>query len=223
MRVTGQALSAFMQVAFAADKTAWDRFLAGADEALTPAQKRGALLFYGRAGCSHCHSGPLFSDQQFHNIGVVPYAAALLPGSQQDLGRFLLTRRLADRYAFRTPPLRNVALTAPYFHNGSVQSLREAIDWHQRPVKNLREFRWAAMPWSLRSISHPERVRTDRIVQTLDKKLAGSMALSEREIADLVAFMHALTDERGKGLEKWVPASVPSGLPVPRPSGHDTD
>ncbi len=217
MRVTGQALSAFMQVAFAADDTAWDQFLSGADEALTPAQKRGALLFYGRAGCGHCHSGSLFSDQQFHNIGVMPYAAALLPGSQQDLGRFLLTRRLADRYAFRTPPLRNVALTGPYFHNGSVQNLREAIDWHRRPVKHLREFRWTAVPWPLRSITHPERVRTDRIVQTLDKKLAGSTALSEREIADLVAFMHALTDERAKELEKWLPASVPSGLPVPRP------
>jgi len=142
MRTTGQALSAFMQVAFVADNTPWDRFLAGADHALTAAQKRGALLFYGRAGCVSCHSGPLFSDQKFHNIGVMPYAAALLPGSQQDLGRFLLNRRLVDRYAFRTPPLRNVALTAPYFHNGSAQSLREAIDWHRRPANYLENFQW---------------------------------------------------------------------------------
>ena len=216
MQLAGMAISAFMQEAFRADKTPWDRFLAGDDTVLSQAQMRGALLFYGDAGCARCHRGALFSDQKFHHIGVVPYAAALIPGSQQDLGRFLISRRVADRYAFRTPPLRNVALTAPYFHNGSVATLQDAIWQHVSPRQQWTRFNWQGLPWEIRSISHPELVNREKFLQTLAPALSSAQGLSQAQVDDLQAFLNALTDPRGREIRAWIPASVPSGLPVPR-------
>lgn len=95
----------------------FDRFLAGDDSALTSEQQQGMRLF-ADSGCIACHNGPNFSDSQFHMIQV--------PGST-DEGRFLVTGDEADRHAFRTPTLRNVAVTYPYFNNGSVEALPEAV------------------------------------------------------------------------------------------------
>ena len=94
-----------------------DLWLVGDDGAMTESQKRGMVAFVER-GCLACHAGPAFTDSQFHNIQV--------PGST-DLGRFLVTAEEADRHAFKTPTLRNVALTYPYFNNGNVATLDEAI------------------------------------------------------------------------------------------------
>jgi cytochrome c peroxidase len=95
-----------------------DRYLAGDEGALTAQQKEGMKLFVD-AGCIACHAGPAFSDGNFHVFE--------LPGSK-DLGRFLVTGEDADKYAFRTPTLRNVALTYPYFNNGSVPTLEKAVN-----------------------------------------------------------------------------------------------
>lgn len=96
----------------------FDRFLAGDDSALTDQQQQGMRLFADN-GCAACHSGPNFSDGMFHAIQV--------PGST-DLGRALVTGDEADEHAFRTPSLRNIAVTYPYFNNGSVDSLRDAVN-----------------------------------------------------------------------------------------------
>ena len=96
----------------------FDRFLAGDDSALSDEQQRGMRLFADN-GCIACHSGPNFSDGMFHAIQV--------PGST-DRGRALVTGDSADEHAFRTPSLRNIAVTYPYFNNGSVDSLREAVN-----------------------------------------------------------------------------------------------
>ncbi len=224
MQQVGLALQAFMQAAFRADNTPWDRFLAGDDAALTPAQKRGALLFYGKAQCARCHRGALFTDQRFHNIAVMPYAASLLPGSQQDLGRFMLTRDPADRYAFRTPPLRNVALTAPYFHNGSAENLTAAIRQHVQPQHRLQQFDWHGLPWELRQISRPQEVNLQQLLATRDSILQEEINLDAGDIKDLVAFLQALTDPRAETLQQWQPETVPSGLKLPAdmpsPEGH---
>jgi cytochrome c peroxidase len=94
-----------------------DRWLAGDEGAMTEAQKRGMAAFVDR-GCLACHAGPALTDSQFHVIQV--------PGST-DLGRFLVTGEEQDRHAFKTPTLRNVAVTYPYFNNGEVADLDEAI------------------------------------------------------------------------------------------------
>lgn len=92
-------------------------------------EKRGIELFMteyeqrtGQTGadCFHCHGGPLFSDHQFHNNGLVPDAV--------DPGRFRLTTNEADRGKFTTPSLRNIALTAPYMHGGRFATLEEVLE-----------------------------------------------------------------------------------------------
>jgi len=96
----------------------FDRFLMGDDMAMTVQQQNGMRLFVDN-GCVACHNGPNLSDSNFHRFE--------LPGST-DEGRFLVTGDEFDRFAFRTPTLRNVALTYPYFNNGSVSDLRDAVN-----------------------------------------------------------------------------------------------
>jgi len=93
----------------------FNRYLLGDDNALTPEQKEGMKLFV-KYGCIACHNGPVLSDGQFHKFKW-----------NNDLGRYNVTKNPADKYKFRTPQLLNVAVTAPYFHDGSVNSLEEAI------------------------------------------------------------------------------------------------
>ena len=95
----------------------FDRFLAGDDAAMSEQAQWGMRLFADN-GCVACHNGPNFSDSQYHRFQV--------PGST-DQGRALVTGDEADQHAFRTPTLRNVALTYPYFNNGSVETLPEAV------------------------------------------------------------------------------------------------
>ncbi|MEZ5751499.1 MAG: cytochrome c peroxidase [Paracoccaceae bacterium] len=96
----------------------FDRYLAGDDMAISEQAQFGMRLF-ADSGCAGCHSGPNFSDSAYHQIQV--------PGST-DEGRFLVSGDQADMHAFRTPTLRNVALTYPYFNNGSVDNLRDAVN-----------------------------------------------------------------------------------------------
>jgi len=96
----------------------FDRFLMGDDMAMTGQQQEGMRLFVDN-GCIACHNGPNLSDSMFHRFE--------LPGST-DAGRYLVTGDEADRFAFRTPTLRNVSVTYPYFNNGSVDSLRDAVN-----------------------------------------------------------------------------------------------
>jgi cytochrome c peroxidase len=111
----------------------FDRYAAGDARALTDAQKRGLVLFVGKADCAMCHRGPNFADDQFHALGI----------ANDDTGRFKVTGVEADRYAFKTPTLRNVGLTAPYMHDGSLSTLRQVINFYnaggggQRPRSPL--------------------------------------------------------------------------------------
>src|SRR5262249_49958072 len=102
-----QAIATFVRGALSGDSS-FDRFVAGDHDAMTPAARRGYALFTDRAGCARCHAGPLFSDEQFHNTGV---------SWGRDAGRFEVTAQPQDRGRFKTPSLRNVALTAPYMHD----------------------------------------------------------------------------------------------------------
>lgn len=111
-----------------------DRFLHGDTAALPPEAKRGFRLFVGRANCGVCHLAPLFTDHRFHNTGV--------SWGSPDQGRFAVTGREEDRGAFRTPSLRNVAMTAPYMHDGSLATLEDVIEHYDgggRPNPALDE------------------------------------------------------------------------------------
>ena len=103
------AMGAFEIAAFTFLDSPFDQYLAGNDKALTTAQKRGAILFYGKANCVSCHAGPLMTDQRHWSLAVPQLGPGKAEFAPRDLGRYLETRRKSDLFAFRTPPLRNVA------------------------------------------------------------------------------------------------------------------
>jgi cytochrome c peroxidase len=114
-----KALAAYMRT-IVGGRTAWDRWQAGDAAALSDAAKRGWDVFQ-QAGCNGCHAGALLTDLQYHNVGVGMGAA------EPDVGRFKVTNVEQNRGAFKTPTLRDIAQSAPYFHDGSVATLEDAV------------------------------------------------------------------------------------------------
>jgi cytochrome c peroxidase len=117
-----RAISTFVRAQLSGD-SAYDRFVAGDTGAMNDEARRGLKLFMGQARCARCHSGPLLSDEEFHNTGV---------SWGKDPGRFAVTGRAEDRGRFKTPSLRNVARTAPYMHDGSVADLQTVVEHYDR-------------------------------------------------------------------------------------------
>lgn len=172
-----------------------DRFLRGEENALTPAQRRGWTLFNGKARCNSCHgfnaTYPYFTDNRFHNVGIAAtkqdfvqlanraeQAVArgnlneidrmALETDFSELGRFLVTKNRSDIGAFKTPHLRDIVLTAPYMHDGSLPTLWDVVD-HYNKGGVLNPF-------------------LDGGIQRL--------ALTEEEINDLVEVMNAFTSDK---------------------------
>lgn len=113
----------------------YDSYIAGNKKALDPGAVRGLDLFNGKAHCSACHNSPAFSDQGFHNLGV-----GYKGGQFADVGRIKVTEKPSDLGRFKTPGLRNVALTWPYLHDGSERTLMDVINFYDRggvPNPNL--------------------------------------------------------------------------------------
>jgi cytochrome c peroxidase len=174
----------------------FDAWLSGKADAIDASAQRGFELYMGKARCAGCHpihsSNPLGTDNRFHNIGVAAHnqdfeslagealAALALDDSMKtldelaigtdlsELGRFMVTRNRADVGAFRTPQLRNVGITGPYMHDGSMQTLWDVMDHYN---KGGEVNRW------------------------LDGGIE-PLALSSAEIDDVVAFLFTLTDRR---------------------------
>jgi len=121
----GKAIASFERTVVSGPSP-YDRWLAGERDAMTPAAVRGMKLFEGKGHCSPCHGGPAFSDQSFHNLGVG------MDKPNPDLGREAHTKNPKDRGRFKTPGLRNVALTFPYLHDGSAKTLAEVVDLYNR-------------------------------------------------------------------------------------------
>ena len=115
-----QAISAYERTIISGD-TAWDKWQAGDQGAVSEAAMRGFEVFK-EAKCTNCHDGVLFTDQQFHNVGI----GMDLP--EPDGGRGKITNKPEETGAFKTPTLRDVAKSGPYFHDGSVATLEEAVD-----------------------------------------------------------------------------------------------
>jgi len=175
-----RAIATF-QRSLISNNSPYDRYAAGDFDALTPQQRRGLALFRSsRTRCNDCHSAPTFSDDGFSVTGVPP-----LPGTEYDPGRAAVDPQGMYR-AFKAPTLRNIALTAPYMHNGVFPSLEKVMDFYAQGGG-----------------------RKDG-VENMDVHVQG-FTLTDSERAELVAFLYALTDE---GNLAEIPASVPSGLPV---------
>ncbi|HLR32364.1 MAG TPA: cytochrome c peroxidase [Fodinibius sp.] len=210
------AIAAFETKAFTLIKSPWDRYLRGDETALPATAKRGALLFYGEAQCSTCHSGKLMTDQEHHNIGIPQLGPGKGDEAPLDLGRFRVTGDEDERYAFRTPPLRNVELTGPWMHNGAYSDLEQAIKHHLDPVTAIEEYDLSQLEQSLQpTVLIDDNIRED-IINSLDPMVSHSVELSDEEVNELMAFMRTLTDPDAAAgsLSKHIPNSVPSGLPV---------
>lgn len=252
--LAANAIAAFEAVAFRADQSPFDRFLRG-EAVLGEAASRGMRLFYGRAGCADCHSGKFQTDHEFHAIAMPQVGPGKGDGSDaaywratgleafvEDFGRGRVTARVEDRYAFRTPSLRNVAETGPWGHDGAYTSLEAVVRHHLDPVGSLERYRapedllvpldtilettvssWSRLgqePLSSRRLAG--FLERDAFVQTEDvlrEKIAAANELAPRpladtEVADLIAFLRSLTDAASLDLSHLVPGRVPSGLPV---------
>lgn len=205
------AIAGFLIDRFAFNDSPWDRFLAGDDAAMTEQQLLGAKDFMS-ARCSICHNGSTFSDGKFHNVAV----AQLGPGEgdgangRDDFGRMRVTGRTEDRYAFRSPPLRNVELTAPYGHDGAFTDLRAFVDHYSESDIKLRSFTTG----HLEPLLQPTMQATiEGILATRDPLLQG-VVFPAQTIDEVTAFMTALTDPAARNLAHVVPATVPSGLSI---------
>ena len=197
------------QVSF--NDSPWDRFLAGDDNAMTEPQLRGAKGFMS-ARCSICHNGPAFTDNRFHNVAVAQFGPGRGdgPGGNDDFGRGHETGRPEDRYAFRTPPLRNVELTAPYGHDGAFTDLREFVAHYSESDVRLRNFDASTLgPEFSGTLLH----NFDEILATRDPLLDG-VVFDDQTIDDVTEFMKALTDPAALDLSRLVPSTVPSGLSI---------
>jgi cytochrome c peroxidase len=117
----GKAIAAFERTVLSGDSP-YDRFKAGDQNALNDAQKRGLEVFTSKASCETCHTPPIFSNSKFYNAGVG------MDKPKPDIGRKKVTNKESDMGRFRVPALREVANTAPYFHDGSAKTLEEAVE-----------------------------------------------------------------------------------------------
>ncbi|MCA9548298.1 MAG: hypothetical protein KC613_28035, partial [Myxococcales bacterium] len=174
----GQAIAAFERHLSRPD-SAFDRFNAGDRGALTAQQVRGLNALRG-VGCVACHGGPMFSDFRPHRLGA-PDA----DGGFADAGE--------GTFRFRTPTLRNVAVTGPYMHGGAFDTLEAVLDFYQRAGRPA-----------------PGELPPPRGIGPLDPAFT-RLRFNNGQKADMVAFLRALTDE---GVDTEIPAAVPSGLPV---------
>jgi cytochrome c peroxidase len=120
--LVAEAIAAFERTVVTTDSP-FDRYVRGDDQALTKLEKQGLEIFNGKGHCTACHWGGYFSDGRFHNLGVKP-----TDPSNPDVGRYAVTKDSADIGAFKTPTIRDVALRAPYMHNGSEKSLEDVVD-----------------------------------------------------------------------------------------------
>jgi cytochrome c peroxidase len=216
----GTAIGAFQAAAFRSDDSPFDRYLRGVPDAMSESAKRGANLFYGTAGCSACHSGVFQTDHDFHAIGVPQIGPGFGDGEfgYEDFGREGFTGDTADRYRFRTPSLRNTALTGPWGHNGAFSTLRGIVEHHLNPAVSLENYdpSQIVMPPrddldALDLIAFNDQAVTDAIAAAIELI---PPTLTPVQIDDLMEFLHALTDPSAGDLRSTVPARVPSGLPL---------
>lgn len=158
--VITRAIATFERSLISGNSDFDDFFYSGNSEALTANQKQGYELFMSeKTSCNHCHSGFDFSNYSFENNGLYE--------EYTDVGRFRLTNNLEDLARFKVPTLRNIALTAPYMHDGSLKSLEEIINHYNTGGEN-----------------HPNK-----------SPLIRPLNLSNQEKNSLIAFLESLSDE----------------------------
>lgn len=178
------AIAQFIRDRFRLRPTRFSRFVAG-EGTLSDTEIRGGLLFYGKGRCAACHRGPYFTDFAFHAVPLASLGFGK-SGFGVDYGRFNATFDPADLYRFRTPPLINVAETAPYGHAGGVPDLRGAVIAHFDPLRSL----------PIGAMDEVDRVEFYKRLLAASEDLQTVGFLDDPEILDVTAFLRALSFSR---------------------------
>lgn len=190
----GAAIAAFERTIIATDSP-FDQFQAGNQNALTQAQIRGMDRFQD-IGCDDCHSGPMFSDFELHVVGVPDNN--LLDNSDSGAN---------GTYAFRTPTLRNLNETGPYFHNGVGGNLQQTIQFYITSRNFARGNNGGGGPGGNGPGGLNVNPNVDR--NDIDDEVRNLQNFNNNDIQDIIAFIHALDDP---GFDRTIPTTVPSGL-----------
>ena len=195
-----KAIAHFQRYFFASHDTPLDRFLKGSDQSLSDIEKLGLEIFAGKGKCTHCHTGAHLTNFTFQSVGA---PQVLQPGVKDDLGREDVTRKKRSRYKFKTPGLRNIALTAPYFHSGAVDSLKELVEHYNSIGRSISQYqisiRWEDIYSTSLSVDEDRNRNRLRILQTRPTPVRIGLNLSEEEKDALVHFLKfSLTDQSFK-------------------------
>lgn len=177
LHTIGMAIASFERTLMSGDSD-FDRFEAGDRNAISETAQRGRHLFFGKANCGNCHVPPLFTDVAFHNLGV-----GWSEDGPVDPGRFEATGDPRHQGAFKTPSLRDVALTAPYMHDGSLPTLRNVVEFYNKGCR-------------------PNPGVSPQV---------GPLNLSDDELDALVAFLKTLTGRTYGGSDVRLTGEIPGG------------
>lgn len=187
------ALSAYIRTLLCTEAP-FQRWLKGEPEAMSDQEKRGALLFFGKAGCQRCHSEPNLGSISFHALGVEDLfengGIKTGPDDRRNLGRGGFTGRSEDMFKFRVPQLYNLGDGGPFFHGASKKTLKDVVKYF--------------------NAAHPENLR---VPKSQISPFFTPLGLSDQEVDDLTAFLeHSLRDP---DLQRYAPKSVLSGMCFP--------
>ncbi len=216
------AIAAFEAANWRSDNSPFDRYLRGERSAISESAKAGMRIFYSarKGSCASCHSGAFQTDHSFRAIAMPQVGPGKGDGAYgyEDFGRERVTGNTSDRYRFRVPSLRNVAQTAPYGHSGAFNTLEAMLDHHFDAILSLYNYD----PSQLVLPARPDLDAQDYLALS-DTGVVASIGranelppikLNEREIRQLIDFLHALTDPAMLDMRGDVPKSLPSGLPL---------
>ena len=212
------AIAAFETEAFTKTNSAFDRYLARDDNALSVDAKRGALLFFGKARCSQCHNGPRLGGESFASVAAPQLGPGNGSAAPLDAGRgdpTITGQPQAPRFSFRIPPLRNVELTAPYMHDGAYATLEAVVRHYNNVDSAVKAFDVSQLDPSLRGSYHGDPATINALLSSLDGRLRQPLGLTEDELKTLVAFLKSLTDPSARDMRSVIPSSIPSGLALP--------
>lgn len=229
----GNAIAAYEFRAFFSNDSPWDRFVGrldpdtgvlvpGDDDALTFTQLAGAQRFLDsdRGNCTSCHAGNAFTDEDFHKTlapqfgpgGTTPGGDG--PGGLDDFGRMRISGDPDDKYAWRTPPLRNVMLTGPWGRQSHYNDIRDFLKHYRDPADALLDYDITDSVDEVAMHSQMLENRAAIIAEGVDPLLATIHVDGYFAIEYLVDFLEALTDDNAADFAALTPLSVPSGLPV---------
>lgn len=216
------AMAAFEAVNWRSDNSPFDRYLRGERSAMSKSAIRGMRVFYAenKGNCASCHSGAFQTNHGFAAIAMPQVGPGKGDGAfgYEDFGRERVTLDPADRYKFRVPSLRNIALTAPYGHAGAYDTLEAVVRHHLDPVDALYSYDRSQVRLAPRAdLDAIDFSAMDDHVVLSEIAAANELApvaLSDDEFAALIDFLHALTDPAMLDLARDVPRQLPSGLPL---------